>query len=695
MSNNSSNKNRQVISLWSDNEAAKHIETCAKSGVNEDVASQAYATRLLGGNPHLVLHGGGNTSVKTTVRDLLGNERQVLRIKGSGHDMATIEPSGLPAVELETLQQLQQREQLSDEDMVGILRTCLIDSTSPTPSVETLLHAFLPHKFIAHTHASAILSVSNQPDGEALCRKIFGTRMANVPYTLSGLALAKKATETFAENPEVDGLILHKHGIVTFANTAKQAYDLMIKMVGLAEDWIAQSGRKTFAPARLPENIAAISDVMPIIRGLCTERGKDCGRQHMICDFRANDRILDFVDGTELADYGNRGVVTPDNIIRIKNHPLILPAPVAGDLESFQQTAKVEVEAFTRAYDKYYLVNNARQVISKTRIDSMPRLVLVPGLGLVGLGRTARDAAIAADIGEEAVNIISDAEAIGTFEALSEETLFEMEYWPLEQAKLNNRTTKPLSGQVVVVTGGAGAIGAACAQLFHDNGAEVAVLDLDENAATKTAHRISPHAIGIGGDVTDPAAVRAAFDRVCATFGGVDLVILNAGAAWQGRIGELDDKILRKSFELNFFSHQNVAQNAVRIMLAQETGGVLMFNTSKQAINPGANFGAYGLPKAATLFLSRQYALEYGKYGIRSNAVNADRIRSGLLTDDMIASRSKARGLSETDYLSGNLLGREVTADDVAQAFLHQALATKTTADVTTVDGGNIAAILR
>ncbi len=693
MSNNSSGKDRSVKNLWLDNEVARYIEACADNGVNEDVASQAYATRLLGDNPHLVLHGGGNTSSKTTVHDLLGDERQVLCIKGSGHDMATIEPSGLPAVELEPLQRLQSKEQLSDEDMVAILRSCLLDSSAPTPSVETLLHAFLPHKFIVHTHASAILSVSNQPDGEAICQEIFATRMANVPYTLSGLALAKKAVKVFAENPDVDGLILHKHGIVTFADTAREAYEQMIEMVGLAEDWIAKAGNKTFVPAKLPDKIATISDVLPIIRGLCTVRGEDSNHKHMICDFRTSDRISDFVNGEALRDYGNRGVVTPDNIIRIKNYPLILPAPEVGDLENFKQAVKVEIAAFTKAYDTYYLDNNARQEISKMRLDFMPRLVLVPGLGLVGLGETARDAAIAADIGEEAINIISDAEAIGRFEALPEETLFEMEYWPLEQAKLKKRTTKPLSGQVVVVTGGAGAIGAACAQLFADNGAEVAVFDLDENAAVKTAARISPHAVGIGGDVTDPNAVRAAFNQVCATFGGVDLVILNAGAAWQGRIGELDDKTLRKSFELNFFSHQNVAQNAVRIMLAQETGGVLMFNTSKQAINPGANFGAYGLPKAATLFLSRQYALEYGKYGIRSNAVNADRIRSGLLTDEMIASRSKARGLSETDYLSGNLLGQEVTAHDVAQAFLHQTLSTKTTADVTTVDGGNIAAI--
>jgi NAD(P)-dependent dehydrogenase (short-subunit alcohol dehydrogenase family) len=270
-----------------------------------------------------------------------------------------------------------------------------------------------------------------------------------------------------------------------------------------------------------------------------------------------------------------------------------------------------------------------------------------------------------------------------------------MEYWPLEQAKLGEQKDLPLAGQVAVITGAAGAIGAATAKAFAAAGAEVALLDLDETAAKTEAAAIGAPALAVKCDVTDPASVRAAFDKVAEAFGGVDIVVSNAGAAWQGRIGEVDEEILRKSFELNFYGHQRVAQAAVKIMLAQGTGGCLLFNVSKQAVNPGPNFGPYGLPKAATLLLVRQYAVDYGAEGIRSNAVNADRIRSGLMTDDFIAERSKARGVSETDYMRGNLLQREVTAEDVAQAFLHQALELKTTGDVTTVDGGNIAAALR
>ena len=327
-------------------------------------------------------------------------------------------------------------------------------------------------------------------------------------------------------------------------------------------------------------------------------------------------------------------------------------------------------------------------------LDPLPRVILVPGIGLFGLGRSAKDAAVAADIAENAIETITGAEAIGRFESLSPAELFDMEYWSLEQAKLGKAQDKSLQGQVAIITGGAGAIGAATARLFKAKARKW-------RSSTSTRRRARPRqgarrrGAGRRCDVTDEASVRAAFDRVVERFGGIDILVSNAGAAWQGRIGEVEESVLRQSFELNFFAHQRAAQAAVRVMLAQRTGGALLFNVSKQAVNPGANFGPYGLPKAATLFLVRQYALDYGSDGIRANAVNADRIRSGLLSDPMIAARAKARGVSEADYMAGNLLAREVTADDVAQAFLHHAVALKTTGDVTTVDGGNIAAALR
>jgi NAD(P)-dependent dehydrogenase (short-subunit alcohol dehydrogenase family) len=323
----------------------------------------------------------------------------------------------------------------------------------------------------------------------------------------------------------------------------------------------------------------------------------------------------------------------------------------------------------------------------------MPRVILVSGLGLFGLGSSAKAASVAADLAETTARVVAQAEALGTFESIPEPDIFDIEYWSLEQAKLGKAAEKRLARHVVAVTGGASGIGEATARAFRAEGAEVAILDRDTGAAEAAARAIG--AVAISCDVTDAASVDAAFARVAEAFGGLDVLVSNAGAAWQGRIGEVDEQVLRDSFELNFYGHQRAAQAAVAIMRRQGTGGVLLFNTSKQAVNPGPDFGPYGLPKAATLFLMRQYALDHGADGIRANAVNADRIRSGLLTDDMIETRSKARGLSESDYMSGNLLGREVTADDVAGAFVELALAEKTTGAILTVDGGNIAAALR
>jgi NAD(P)-dependent dehydrogenase (short-subunit alcohol dehydrogenase family) len=378
----------------------------------------------------------------------------------------------------------------------------------------------------------------------------------------------------------------------------------------------------------------------------------------------------------------------------VKPWPLILPAPEAGALDAFRKAAQQAVAHYIADY-KSYFEQNASRVSGAEMHDPLPRLALVPRLGLFGMGESARDAAVAADIGEAFVQGVTDAEAIGRFTSISRSDLFDCEYWSLEVAKLGSRARKPLQGQIAVITGAGGAIGAATARAFANAGAEVALLDLDLAAARAKAEAISPQAIALPCDVTDADSVANAYTTIVQRFGGVDILVSNAGAAWQGKIGEVDESVLRKSFELNFFAHQKMAQGAVKIMRAQGTGGCLLFNVSKQAVNPGPDFGPYGLPKAATLFLVRQYALDHGADGIRANAVNADRIRSGLLTDEFIAERAKARGVSEKNYMSGNLLGREVTANDVAQAFLAQALALKTTADVTTVDGGNIAAALR
>lgn len=681
--------------LWDDAAADAIVAHYHRQGVNRDLALRVYTTRLLGGEPRLVLHGGGNTSVKTKTTDLVGEEFDVLCVKGSGWDMGTIEPAGLPAVKLSPLLKARALDLLGDEDMVGLQRANLIDPMAPNPSVEALLHAFLPHKFVDHTHSTAILALVDQPDSREIAEGLFGEKMGFVPYIMPGFTLAKAAADAYDAEPGVEGLILDKHGIFTFGETAKQAYDRMIHYVTLAEDHVAKTGNKVFAARTLPQKLMSASQIAPLLRGAAAFDRGEGSYDRVVTDFRTSSDILNLVNAERLEQVAQAGVSTPDLSIRIKNRPLVLPAPDAGDAGQYGAEIRAAVDAFVAQYKIYFDENNARDDVERTMLDPMPRLVLIAGLGLFGLGRTKKDAAIAADVGEMWVEAASGAEAIGVFEPVRPADLFDLEYWSLEQAKLKTTQAKPLTGQVVLVTGGAGAIGAATARLFAEEGAHVVVSDLDAAAAQSIAKSAGNGAIGLGCDVTDAQSVRAAFEASVDAFGGVDIVVSNAGAAWEGPIGELDEALLRKSFELNFFAHQSVAQNAVRLFKLQQTGGVLLFNASKQAVNPGANFGAYGTAKAATLFLSRQYALEYGEIGVRSNAVNADRIRSGLLNEQMIASRSTARGLSVHDYMGGNLLHQEVTAQHVAQAFLHQALAERTTASVTTVDGGNIAAALR
>ena len=679
-------------SQWNEDDAKRAVEAYGAEGVNEDIALRVYTTRLIGRDPLLVLHGGGNTSVKTRAVDDLGQEHDVIAVKGSGADMAEIEPWGLPEVKLGPLREMRALAALSDEAMVNTQRLNLLNAAAPNPSVETLLHAFLPHKFVDHAHAAAVLSLVDQPDGTALAREVYNGRMGFVPYIAPGFDLAKAAADVFDEKPDVEGLILHKHGIFTFGDTAQDAYERMIEMVSLAEARLREGRPVVFQTAHVTAEPASAADIAPILRGACAIHHPGQEPSRFIAEFRSNSEILDYVNGADLASYSQRGVVTPDHIIRTKNKPLLVPAPDNGDLTSFAQAVQAAVETYVAEYDIYFSRENEAVGGTKTKLDPMPRVILVPGVGLFGLGRSAKDAAIASDLAENTVRVITDAEAIGRYEPLPESDLFALEYWSLEQAKLAKQVVKPLTGQVAVITG-AGAIGSAVAKALAGDGAAVAILDVDGDAAEEAARAVK--GIGIACDVTNLSEVANAFAAVCERFGGVDILVSNAGAAWQGRIGDVPDDVLRKSFELNFFAHQTVAREAVSIMLKQGTGGALLFNISKQAVNPGQNFGPYGLPKAATMLLMRQYALDYGADGIRSNGVNADRIRSGLLTDAMIADRSKARGLTEADYMAGNLLRAEVMAEDVAQAFLALAKARKTTGHVETVDGGNVAAALR
>lgn len=683
--------------LWSDAEAEAAVAEGAARGIDPDLALRLYSARLLGGEPRLVRHGGGNVSVKTVARDLYGDEVEVLRVKGSGRDLSRVEPEDLPAVRLDPLRRLVEHEDLGDAEMLTIQRVALLDGAAPPPSVELLVHAFLPARFVDHTHADAVLALTDQPDGEALCAELFAGRAALVPYVRPGHGLAKAAYRAYRANPGCGGLVLLRHGVVTFGETAREAYDRMIELVSVAERRIGEGRVRVFSVTALPPGIAAAAEVAPILRGAGARAIEPQNGRYapFVLDYRGGPEVRRFVNGKGLAERARAGAVTPDHVLRLKPWPLVVPPPEKGGLGRFAEAARAAMAAYEADYEAY-VERYAKAGHAPPRpTDARPRVILVPGLGLFGLGESAAEAAVAADLAETAVSVATAAESVGRFAGLSEADMHAAEFWPPERAKLDRTDRPPLSGHVALVTGGGSGIGAATARALAGAGAAVAVLDLDREAARAVADELGPAGLGLACDVTDERAVRAAFDGVCERFGGVDIVVSNAGAAWQGTIGEVTAETLRASFELNFFAHQTVAQNGVRVMRAQGIGGCLLFNASKQAVNPGRDFGPYGLPKAATMFLVRQYALDHGREGIRANGVNADRVRSGLLTDAMIAARAEARGLSESDYMGGNLLGREVTADDVAEAFLYLALARKTTAHIVTVDGGNIEAALR
>jgi rhamnose utilization protein RhaD (predicted bifunctional aldolase and dehydrogenase)/NAD(P)-dependent dehydrogenase (short-subunit alcohol dehydrogenase family) len=672
-------------SRWSDKDAQATIERYRDDPqVNEDIALRVYTSRLIGQDPALVLHGGGNTSVKTTVVDDIGNQVPVLCVKGSGWDLGDIEPAGLPSVRLESLGALRDRAALSDEDMVNAQRTRLIDSSSPNPSVETLLHGFLPHKFIDHSHADAILALVDQPDAEAICKEVYGERLSVVPYIMPGFALAKFAAETYEKNPDVEGLLLLKHGLFTFGDTAKASYERHIQAVDAAERFAsAKTGGARVARGN-PEPLA-YETVAPILRGKL-----GAGERHYLLTLRRGPTIDAFLARTDLASVTQRGTATPDHVIRTKRVPLQLDLTPAMDSAAIGTHIDERIASYRENYVAYVEREAKQKGRRVAQLDPDPRIILVPGLGIIAAGASEKAARIAADIYEHTIGVIEAAEAIGRYEVLSSADLFDMEYWSLEQAKLGKASPKPLQGRVVYISGAARGIGAACARAFADAGSSLYLTDRDETPLRELAESIGAPCEVV--DVTSEERVRASVDHCVRIFGGVDGIVSNAGMAPQGAIDVVSTDELKHSFEVNFFSHQYLASAATRVFRAQGTGGFLLFNASKAAFNPGEGFGPYAIPKAAVVALMKQYAIEGGPIAVRSNAVNADRIRTGLLPPEVVSQRAKARGLEMDAYFRSNLLDREVTAEDVANAFLSLALAPSTTGCVVTVDGGNIAA---
>jgi rhamnose utilization protein RhaD (predicted bifunctional aldolase and dehydrogenase)/NAD(P)-dependent dehydrogenase (short-subunit alcohol dehydrogenase family) len=672
----------------------------------EILAQRTYSARLIGSEPSLVLHGGGNTSVKATATTLLGETVEVLHVKGSGWDLATIEPEGHPAVRLAPLRGLRALGAMTDEAMVNELRTNLLDASAPNPSVETLLHALLPARFIDHTHADAILAICDQPDGERLCASIFGRGLVWIPYVMPGFALAKRCAELFervASTREPTVMVLEKHGLFTWGATAKESYERTIEAVTRAERHVLEHAATVSLPAREIDPTARLDamQVLPRLRGAAARLAGDPPERGPVVRARSTPAILRFLARPEAAGLVSKGCATPDHVLRTKPTALFVPDPAGGhEGESLGVRLEAAIAQYAREYDAYFEAMCRAKGVRKTKLDPWPRVVLLPGFGVCALGGTAIEADAALDLYEHTIDVMTNAAAVGAYEPVGRADLFDMEYWSLEQAKIKPVAPQPLSRSIALVTGAASGIGEAVAARMAAAGAHVAAVDRDaealEGVAADLRKKHRSRVLALPADVRDPRAVERAMARTVEAWGGLDVVVSNAGAAPEGRLDtEAGQEMLRDSLELNCLAHVTVARLASEVMRAQGHGGCLLFNASKSAFNAGPGFGPYAVAKSALIAVMRQYAVDLGPAAIRSNAVNADRIRTRLFAEGVAESRARARGLSPEEYFRANLLGREVTSTDVADAFVYLATARATTGCVVTVDGGNAAAFPR
>ena len=702
-------------SRWSDGEARQFCDRYAPR-CGDALALRVYTSRLIGAEADLVMHGGGNTSVKVAKENLLGDRVEALCVKGSGWDLDSIEPQGFPAIDLSWLRRLRKLEALSDEEMVNQLRTHLFDAAAPNPSVETLLHAFLPHTFIDHTHADAILALTNQPDGARLIREALGDRVVVVPYVMPGFRLAKLAAEMFEGKPDADGMVLLKHGLFTFAADARASYERMIEYVDRAEGFLrARLRGRGSGGAALGDGDAArarMGQVGPILRGLLASASGNPDQPHrrMILEHRATPELLSLIVSPQCASLAARGPLTPDHVIRTKAQHLFIEQPALQDPDALRAQLASAIAGYRARYDAYFAGQVRAKGVARSKLDPDPRVFLIPGLGIVCSGKTRKDAVIAADITEHTLRIKDAAEAIGRYEPLDDSDLFDIEYWSLEQAKLGKESEKPLSRQVALVTGAAGAIGLASCIELAKAGAHLVLTDIDADGLDRALRKV----IAVAGasacsavrlDVTDEGSVAAGFDHASRTFGGVDIVVANAGIAQVSALADTDARQFRKVLDVNLGGYFLTLRAAARVMRLQGTGGNVIINASKNVFAPGADFGAYSASKAAGHQLGKVAAIELAPLGIRVNMINADAVfaegdtPSGLWRE-IGPDRARSRGIPpeklQDFYRERNLLHAEITGAHVGRAVVFFASnQTPTTGATLPVDGGIAAAFPR
>ena len=659
-----------------------------------------YASRLIGAESSLVVWGGGNTSIKQTERDHRGRECRVLRVKGSGSDLKSIQKKDFPGVRMDDIEALLPREDMGDAEMVDYLRFALQDPGGARPSIETLLHGFLPAPAVIHTHADAIVSLTNNDRAGDVLKEVYGDEVVALPYRRPGFRISKDVADTLTARPRLRAMLLQKHGTICWGDTVKDAYLATLELISRAEEAIAHraKGRTRFggvaiAPPPPDERRRVAFAVAPFLRGLV-------GRERrQVLYFDDAPDVLELAASRDAAALCAVGPATPDHTIYTKRLPCYVPVERPGDAEAVKAATQAAVERFVADYTAYFEAHNRE---GATLVDPYPRVIVMGGLGMFTIGKDRRTAGIVNDIYHHTVSVLGAATAFGRYVSLSARDAFDVEYWPLELYKLQQAPPeKELARRVALVTGGAGGIGRAVALCLAAEGAHVVVADVDGAGARKVAEEVlavqgAGRAVGVGLDVTREASVRAALEETVLAYGGLDIVVSNAGIAHSAPVAEMELADWERSFAVNSTGHFLVARESMRVLRAQGTGGAFVFVATKNVMSPGKDFSAYSAAKAAEAQLAKVLALEGGPHGIRSNIVNPDAVfrDSKLWSDDVRRERARAQGISVDDledfYRKRNILARPILPEDVAEAvlFLASDRSAKTTGCSLSVDGG-------
>jgi rhamnulose-1-phosphate aldolase/alcohol dehydrogenase len=676
-----------------------HWDDAATAGLTE-LDLLVYASRLIGSEPSLVVWGGGNTSIKTVERDYRDRAVRVLRVKGSGSDLKSVQRKDFPGVRLDDIHALLDRHDMGDQEMVSYLAHGLIEPGGARPSIETLLHGFLPHHAIIHTHADAIVSLTNTDTARDTLASVYGRDVIALTYRRPGFGISRQVADAIAANPRAKAVVLEKHGTINWGATVREAYEATLDLISRAEDAIAarRRGRRVFGPPRVGPLAPAARRALAVALAPRL-RGRLGRSRRVILTYDDSPSVVEFVSSPEAATLSQLGPATPDHTIYTKRLPCYVPVERADDPEALWAAVERGLEAFAKDYTAYFEANRFE---GAELVDPLPRVVLVPGLGMFTAGRDRRASGIVSDIYRHTIDVLGYASLFGRYVSLSAKEAFDVEYWPLELYKLTLAPPEQgLARRIALVTGGASGIGKAVAHTLAAAGAHVVVTDVDEAGVKRAADEIvtrtgAGRAVGVAMDVTSESSVRAAFEATVLAYGGVDILVSNAGVAHSAPVARMELGDWLHSFAVNATGHFLVAREAMRTLIAQGLGGALVFVATKNVMSPGKDFAAYSAAKAAEAQLAKVLALEGGPHGIRSNIVNPDAVfrDSRLWSADVRRERAAAQGIDPNDleefYRKRNLLGVRVLPEDVADAvlFLASERSSKTTGCTLTVDGG-------